>query len=92
MYSIFIIARKGKAHLIMKSSFRPRRTKEEIEKQRQDQEEEKKEINSLRESYSFLESKGIRAERVPEIVTQNEKLIHYLQEKNLLDENGSLKK
>jgi len=85
------IAGKGKASLIMKASSKPRKTKEELAQSKQKFEEEKKSVNTLKNAQNVLNSKGIRFERVPEIVDQNEKLIHYLQAKNLFDDKGNLK-
>jgi len=55
---------------------------------RQAVEEEKRTISTLKNAQATLHAKGIQFERVPDIVSQNAKLIHYMQTKNLLDEEG----
>lgn len=58
---------------------------------RQADEEEKRTVTTLKNVQASLNAKGIPLERVPEIVSQNEKLIHYMQTKNLFDEEGNPK-
>jgi len=87
----FFLAHKGKAHQLLKATTSPRRSKAEIARERQDQEEEKANIMELKRAQEFLTQKGIKAEQVQAIVAHNESLIHYLQEKGFLDENGNPK-
>jgi hypothetical protein len=83
--------RNGKAHMILKTTTKRRRTKEEIEAARGHDNEEKKHMATLMQTESLLGSKRIRIETVPSLMQQHEELTQLLKSKNLLGEDGQLK-
>lgn len=75
---------------MLKITTKKRRTKEEIETEKQKMEEEKELVRTFKAIVPQLETKGIRLASVPELVAQNEQFVHYLQSKGAFDAQGKL--
>jgi uncharacterized membrane protein YgaE (UPF0421/DUF939 family) len=85
------LVKKGKANMILKASSKRRKTKEEIEAIRRNNEEEKMHIDTLKEAETILKSKNIKFTDIPQITQQNFEMLNYMRSKGIIDDSGQTK-
>lgn len=84
------IAKRGKAHMILKRGARPRRHKDELDEYRQSKEEKKRHINMLLEAESMFKSNNCNIEEATHALKQNIDMREYLKSKGLMDSEGRM--
>ena len=77
--------------MLLKKTAKQRRRKAELIKVRREQEEERQHISNLIHAEAVLTSKHYRMEDAITTLDQNEKMLQYLKEKGVMDEDGRMK-
>eukprot|EP01022_Parablepharisma_sp_SALTPOND_P019020 TRINITY_DN3195_c0_g1_i1.p2 TRINITY_DN3195_c0_g1~~TRINITY_DN3195_c0_g1_i1.p2 ORF type:complete len:173 (+),score=5.96 TRINITY_DN3195_c0_g1_i1:638-1156(+) len=91
IFNQFLVAKNGKAHMLLKLSSKPRKRKAELEVERRAKEEEKQHIENLKNAEVAFHTKRYKFEDALHAIDQNEKLVTYLKQKGAMDEEGNIK-
>lgn len=87
---VTVIAKHGRAHMILKRGARPRRHKDELDEYRQSKKEKKLHINMLLEAENMFKANSCNFEEAMHALKQNGDMRDYLKSKGLMDSEGRM--
>jgi len=75
---------------MMKDSYHPRKTKNELVAKKAIEEEEKQNLMEFSAFKGFLAEKRMKLDDIPNILHQNDQLVAYLKDKNMMSQDGKI--
>ena len=88
---LILLAQSGKAHMLLKSSSKPRKRKAELEIERKRKHDELAHVDYLKNVEYEFNSKKLKFDEALTLIDQNERLISYLKANGIMDDNGNIK-
>jgi len=76
--------------MILKKNAKPRKTKAELIRYRQEKEAEESHIKNLFDFEAKLAGKRLKIEDALTAITENENMVKFMQEKGIVNENGQV--
>lgn len=77
--------------MLLKESSKPRKRKAELEMAKRAKEEERQHIADLKGAEMAFQAKRYRLDDALNAIDQNEKMVAYLRERGVMDEDGNVK-
>ena len=83
--------KNGRAHNILKATAHKRKRKEELAEERAEKDRQEKMKKYYAEMDETLRANHVSPGDIPQVVRQNQEMVHYLTGHGLIDERGQLK-